>query len=210
MRPPHYFSHPNGPSMPTEVNMILGGRPVAMLTDRGVFSRTSLDRGTRILLEVVPTPPSEGHLLDLGCGYGPIAVAMAFASPAASIWAIDVNPRARALCQHNCEALGVANVRVCTPDDVPDDITLSCIWSNPPMRIGKAAVRELLTRWLPRLALGSSAHLVVQRHLGADSMHAWLTSAGWTTTRLASRNAYRVLKVSAGPPTPDREGNGRS
>ena len=122
-------------------------------------------------------------------------------APVARVWAVDVNERARALCAANAAANGVDNVTVVAPDDVPEDVRFDAIWSNPPIRIGKDLLRDLLTRWLDCLAPEGRAVLVVQKHLGADSLHRWLTEQGWPTTRLASAKGYRLLDVS--PRDPD-------
>jgi 16S rRNA (guanine1207-N2)-methyltransferase len=162
-----------------------------------VFSAGRLDPGTRILLDTVPPPPPTGDLLDLGCGYGPLALVLAARSPGARVWAVDVNQRALELCARNAERSGLANVRCAAPGDPGLPGTLDVIWSNPPLRIGKQALHELLAGWLARLAPGGSAYLVVQRHLGSDSLHRWLDGAGWPVTRIASRAGYRVLRVDA-------------
>jgi 16S rRNA (guanine1207-N2)-methyltransferase len=197
---PQYFDAPEIPASPTLISATLRGHRLRLYTDHGVFSRCSLDRGTRVLLSVAASPPPDGDLLDLGCGYGPIAVSLALEAPRARVWAVDVNPRAIALCARNCEALGLANVRACTPEDVPERIRFAAIWSNPPIRIGKEAVHGVLTRWLRRLEPGCHATLVVQRHLGADSLQDWLTHSGWPTTRIASRGGYRVLDACVSSP----------
>lgn len=176
---------------------MLPGLRLELETDAGVFSGGRLDPGTRILLDTVPAPPASGNLLDLGCGYGPLALVLAARSPGATVWAVDVNQRALELCARNAERSGLANVRSVTPDDPGLPGTLDVIWSNPPLRIGKQALHDLLTGWLARLAFGGSAYLVVQRHLGSDSLHRWLESAGWPVTRVASRAGYRVLRVDA-------------
>ena len=83
-------------------------------------------------------------------------------------------------------------------------MTFAAIWSNPPIRIGKEGLHALLLRWLPRLSPGGHAHLVVQRHLGADSLHAWLTEAladAAVVERAGSAKGYRVLRVSAPGPS---------
>jgi len=184
-------------SDPGRVRLSVAGRSLELATDTGVFSRSRIDPGTAVLLEVVPPPPGGGNLLDLGCGYGPIALAMALLSPASTVWAVDVNTRARELCAANATAAGLANVRVCAPEEVPADIQLATIWSNPPIRIGKPALHDLLTRWLSRLAPDGEAYLVVQRHLGSDPLQRWLTEQGWPTTRVASRKGFRVLRCQA-------------
>lgn len=163
--------------------------------DRGVFSATRIDPGTKVLLLEAPLPPQTGDLLDLGCGYGPLAVALATRAPGATVWAVDVNERALELTRANAAAAGLGNVRVATPDAVPDDVRFAAIWSNPPVRVGKAVLHGLLTTWLPRLSPEGRALLVVQKHLGSDSLHRWLQQQGWHVDRLTSRMAYRVLEV---------------
>lgn len=197
--PTHYFSPtPDTPSEPSSVRLDLPDLSLTLRTDRGVFSAARVDPGTKVLLSVAPAPPASGDLLDLGCGYGPVALTLASRSPGATVWAVDVNERARALTAANAEAAGLANVRVAAPEDVPGDVVFAALWSNPPVRVGKAAMHELLTTWLGRLADGASATLVVQKHLGADSLHRWLEGQGWAVDRLASRMGYRVLAVRAG------------
>lgn len=196
----HYFDpSPAAPSRPASVRLVLPDLTAELTTDRGVFSAERVDPGTKYLLLEAPPPPAAGTLVDLGCGYGPIACTLASRAPGATVWAVDVNERARALCRANADALGLGNVRVAAPEDVPDDVVVDLIWSNPPIRIGKAALHEVLTTWLDRLAPTGSAHLVVSKHLGADSLHRWLAEAGYATTRRRSRMGYRVLDVS--PPS---------
>jgi 16S rRNA (guanine1207-N2)-methyltransferase len=181
------------------VTLALPDVRVTLRTDAGVFSPDAVDAGTKLLLLDAPRPDPDaaGHLLDLGAGYGPIACTLASRAPAATVWAVEVNERARALCAANADAAGLGNVRVAAPDDVPGDVAFAGIWSNPPIRIGKAALHDLLARWLPRLAADGRAWLVVHKHLGADSLQRWLAAEGWPTTRLASRAGYRILEVGA-------------
>jgi len=182
------------------VHVVLPDVHLALATDSGVFSAGRLDPGTRLLLDVAPAPPADGDLLDLGCGYGPLALVQASRSPGARIWAVDVNPRALDLCARNARSAGLANVRcVAVAGAGPDSPGLpgryDLIWSNPPIRVGKPALHGLLTAWLGRLAPGAAAYLVVQRNLGSDSLQRWLAEAGWTASRFAARAGYRVLEV---------------
>lgn len=165
-------------------------------TDRGVFAAAAVDPGTKLLLLEAGRPPGGPvQLLDLGCGYGPIALTLARRAPDATVWAVDVNHRALTLCTANAAANGVTNVRVVEPDDVPDEVRFAGIWSNPPIRIGKPALHELLLRWFARLEVDAHAWLVVQKHLGSDSLAKWLSGEGWAVKRRASRSGYRVLEV---------------
>ena len=167
-----------------------------LATDAGVFARDGIDPGSKLLLLEAPPPAPTGDLLDLGCGYGALALAMATRSPDAVVWAVDVNRRAVALTAENATRAGLDNVRAVTPDDVPDDLRFTTIWSNPPIRIGKPALHDLLRGWLPRLDRGGEAVLVVHKHLGADSLAAWLEQEGWSTERRSSRMGYRILSVT--------------
>ncbi len=192
----HYFSpQPGARHRPGLVRVVLPDVYLELATDAGVFSPARLDPGTRLLLDEAPGPPPAGDLLDLGCGYGPIACVLAKRSPGATVWAVDVNERALELCARNAAAAGLTNVRCVTPDDPSVPARLAGIWSNPPVRIGKAALHELLSGWLGRLAPGGQAYLVAGRNLGADSLHRWLAEQGWLVTRRAARSGYRLLQV---------------
>jgi 16S rRNA (guanine1207-N2)-methyltransferase len=197
----HYFDpHPQAAHRPGLVRVVLPDLYLELATDSGMFSPGRLDPGTRFLLEAAAAPPvrppADGDLLDLGCGYGPIACSLATRSPGATVWAVDVNERALALCAANAERAGLANVRAVLPDSDALPAAFAGIWSNPPVRIGKQALHELLRRWLPRLAPGAAATLVMGRNLGADSLHAWLSDEeGWQVRRLSARSGYRLLRV---------------
>lgn len=194
----HYFDDdPDTPSDPTAVEVSLPDLSFTLTADRGVFSADRLDAGTKLLLLEAPSLEDATAILDIGCGWGPITCVAARRAPAATVWAIDVNARARALTAANAAAIDAADrVRVVAPDDVPPDVTFDRILSNPPIRVGKAALHELLLRWLPRLAPGGRAHLVVQKHLGSDSLARWLGEQGFPTQRVASRAGYRILEVA--------------
>ena len=207
----HYFSRdPDVTSDESTTTLSLPDLELRFTTDRGVFSNGRIDAGTRLLLQEAPAPnPSMRVIADIGCGYGPIATSLAHRSPAAEVWAVDVNARAVALAARNASDNGctvravvvdeAGNAVDGAPEDVADLATVhfDAIWSNPPIRIGKPALHALLTTWLDRLAPAGRAWLVVQRHLGADSLQRWLTEQGWTTERLCSRAGYRVLEVHA-------------
>jgi 16S rRNA (guanine1207-N2)-methyltransferase len=196
----HYFTaRPASPSEQRDLRLRLDGEDVTVRVAPGVFSPGGLDKGTAVLLAEAPDPPATGHLLDLGCGWGPIALTLARRSPEATVWAVDVNERAVDLVRGNARRLALPNVRAARPDDVPGDLIFDAIWSNPPIRIGKAALHELLIAWLPRLRPGGTAYLVVQKNLGADSLHRWLAEHlppdAYAVSRHASSKGFRVLAV---------------
>ncbi|MFT4165402.1 MAG: methyltransferase [Microlunatus sp.] len=193
----HYFSGtPIAPERRRTVSVELFGRTVTVETANGVFSGDGLDKATAVLLKEVPPPPGSPRILDLGCGWGAIALGLALATQGAKVDAVDVNERALALCRDNADRLGVGSrIHTLRPDQVAEDVTYDQIWSNPPIRIGKTALHELLQTWLARLAPEGVAYLVVGKNLGADTLAGWLTSRGFDCVRLASAKGFRVLEV---------------
>lgn len=197
----HYFSeHPSSDPADRTVRFTAYGRRYELVSSTGVFSGDRLDLGTSVLLREVPLPEG-GTVLDLGCGYGPIACVLASQVPNVRVWAVDVNTRALELTRTNAERLGVGSrITVATPDDVPDDVRFDQLWSNPPIRIGKSALHALLERWLSRLTDDGVAWLVVSKNLGADSLQRWLNDQGWRCERHGSAKGFRVLAVRHGTP----------
>jgi 16S rRNA G1207 methylase RsmC len=195
----HYFDpEPAVASRPRTVRLRLSDLDIELQADRGVFGSRSLDLGTLTLLREAPAPPSEGEILDLGCGYGPIAITLARRSPKAKVWAVDINERALELARINAASAQASNVTVARPDGVPAEVALDAMYSNPPVRVGKGALHELLLTWLPRLRPGAPAYLVVQRNLGSDSLAAWLAEQGYEVKRLKAKKGYRILEVRRG------------
>ncbi|GHD49953.1 methyltransferase domain-containing protein [Mycetocola manganoxydans] len=196
----HYFTGVPGTELKLRtVTVHLAGEERELTTANGIFSPARIDQGTQVLLSETPRPPATGNILDLGCGWGPIAFTIAFASPDATVWAVDVNERSLELVRMNAEKLGLTNVKAVLPDQVPGGLLFDSIWSNPPIRIGKQALHEMLEHWLPRLTPGSDAWLVVQKNLGADSLHRWLQEqfgSDLDVTREAISKGYRVLRAS--------------
>ncbi|PPK70429.1 methyltransferase [Actinokineospora auranticolor] len=196
----HYFDEaPSSGSDRKSIPLTLPDLSLELTTDVGVFSRDHLDTGTRVLLEHAPPPPVRGPILDLGCGYGPIALTWATRRKRLEVWATDVNTRALELTRLNAEAAGRGNVQVGTPDEVPADVRFAAIYSNPPIRVGKSVLHDMLRHWLPRLLPDGAAFLVVQRNLGADSLAKWLIGEGFPTTRRNSTKGFRILEVRPRP-----------
>lgn len=195
----YFESEPSSPSRRHTVPLALPDLSLALTTDRGVFARDGVDPGTKLLLLEGPAPATSGDLLDLGCGYGPIALTLARRAPEATVWALDVNRRALELTALNAAACELSNVRAVAGEDVPHDVRFVEIWSNPPIRIGKAALQSLLVTWLDRLAPNGRALLVIHKHLGADSLARWLNDQGYATERLTSRMGYRLIEVHPRP-----------
>ncbi|WP_232340537.1 MULTISPECIES: class I SAM-dependent methyltransferase [Bifidobacterium] len=194
----YFVARPASPDQRRTIQVELAGRTCQVEVSHGVFSSGRLDLGTSVLLKRVPQPPAEGDFLDLGCGWGPIALSMAMQSPKANIYAVDTNLRALDLTARNAQTQDLDKVHTLTPEQVPDDLRFDLIWSNPPIRVGKAALHDLLMTYLPRLKPQGRAYLVVQRNLGADSLIPWLADTlgpGWTAEKYASSKGYRIIEV---------------
>lgn len=194
----HYFLTPETVGPTHEVQAKIWGREYSLLSAPGVFSAHRLDLGTSVLFRETTPPPAEARrLLDLGCGFGPIAIALADQCPAATVDAVDVNDLALELTSQNAARMGFADrVQAMRPKSVPEAHDYDEIWSNPPIRVGKEALHELLLTWLPRLKADGIAWLVVGKNLGADSLQSWLGEQGWPAERVASAKGFRVLRVA--------------
>lgn len=198
----HYFS--SAPTGDAERHRFTIPSPHGDLTidgSAGVFSQHGLDKGTAVLLDTMrkhdfPHPSDGSSLCDIGCGSGVIAITLAAMFPQCTVYAVDVNERARALCADNARTNALTNVVVCAPDEIDEAIRFSLVWSNPPIRIGKDALHELLLFWLGRLTNDGLAHLVVNKNLGADSLQKWMESNSYSVERLGSSKGFRVFEVS--------------
>ena len=192
----HYFTaDPAVAFKRAPVEATVWGHDLRLTSGSGVFAQGRLDIGTAVLFRETE-PPAPGRLLDLGCGYGMIGLAVATAVPGAVVTGVDVNERAVLLANENAAALGLSDrFTALLPDAVPAEATYDEIWSNPPIRIGKEALHALLLTWLPRLAPGGRAVMVVGKNLGADSLQRWLGEQGYPTGRLSSAKGFRVLET---------------
>lgn len=200
----HYFTaQPASDAERREVTVHLGGQEVTVETASGIFSPGHIDTGTQVLMRHLPPAPA-GDVLDLGCGWGPLALTAALDTADARVTALDVNQRALDLVRRNAVRLGVeGQVRAVVAADIAADERFDAIWSNPPIRIGKQVLHELLATWLPRLKDGGEAWLVVQKNLGADSLTRWIAeqrdAAGnsWgEIEKVASAKGFRVLRLT--------------
>lgn len=192
----HYFAQqPSSPSVPTTHEVQVRKLQFVLAGDRGVFNQGELDWGTRVLIENADVPDGE-VFLDLGCGGGAIAVALAMLRPTATVWAVDVNERALEVARRTVTLNKLRNIHVVSPQEVPSDLRFDGIWSNPPIRIGKAALHALLLEWLGRLTPQGCADLVAHKNLGSDSLAKWLTTQGFNVDRARSKQGYRILHIT--------------
>ncbi|NQD88161.1 methyltransferase [Paenarthrobacter sp. CM16] len=199
MESAHYFTaQPAGPFTRKPLTVELAGATRQLQTSTGIFSPDGVDKGTAILFSEVPPPSPQGNLLDIGCGWGPIALTLGLMAPHAKVHAVDVNERCVTLTNENAAALGLDNVTASLPHEVDPAVEFDTIWSNPPIRIGKDELHTLLMTWLPRLAPGGNAWLVVQKNLGSDSLQRWLAEEldkTYTVSRESTSKSFRIIRI---------------
>lgn len=196
----HYFSEdPQAPLKTTHHSLTLRGHAVSMQSASGTFSPGHLDAGTAVLLKYAPHLPESGTFLDVGCGWGPLTLALALESPQATVWGVDVNDRALEVAQANAHTAHLSNITFSRPEDVPGELSFDIIWSNPPIRVGKKELHALLSQWLPRLSPHGEAWLVVAKKLGSDSLQEWINQGGagaFEASRYETSRGYRVIRVT--------------
>jgi 16S rRNA G1207 methylase RsmC len=196
----HYFtSNPSSPLRLTEHSLTLRGHTVGIRSASGTFSPGSLDTGTAQLLKYAPKPPATGTFVDIGCGWGPLTIALALESPESTVWGIDVNDRALMATKANADSLELSHVHTFLPEAFPEGLSIDLIWSNPPIRIGKEALHRILSTWLPKLAPNGEAWLVVAKKLGGDSLQTWLNegnAGNFLATRMETSKGYRIFRVA--------------
>ena len=197
-----YFSaNPNSLDLRRTLHVVLRGHEVSVQVSNGVFSSSKLDLGTAVLLKHAPQPPENGRFFDIGCGWGAISLALGFESPNAQIYAVDVNERALDLTDINAKNAGLNNIHTYLVEDALKEDALKdidLIWSNPPIRVGKDVLHNILITWLPRLKVGGAAYLVVQKNLGSDSLITWLSKTlgeDFSVEKYASSKGYRIIEV---------------
>ena len=197
-----YFSaNPNSLDLRRTLQVDLRGKEVSVQVSNGVFSSSKLDLGTAVLLKHAPQPPENGRFFDIGCGWGAISLALGFESPNAQIYAVDVNERALDLTDINAKNAGLNNIHTYLVEDaLKEDSSknIDLIWSNPPIRVGKDVLHNILLTWLPRLKVGGAAYLVVQKNLGSDSLIPWLSKnlgEDFSVEKYASSKGYRIIEV---------------
>ena len=193
----HYFSaDPSVPFRRMPVTASVWGHELSLTSGSGVFAQGRLDVGTAVLFRETSSRPRRAVPRPRLRVRRDRAGHRRRGARARSVTGVDVNERAVLLANENAAALGLADrFTATTPAGVPADATYDEIWSNPPIRIGKAALHELLLTWLPRLVPGGRAVMVVGKNLGADSLQRWLGEQGYPTERIASAKGFRVLET---------------
>ncbi|HEY7854386.1 MAG TPA: methyltransferase [Aquiluna sp.] len=198
----HYFSSdPAAPKKTVNITMQVGGKQIDLEAASGTFSSSRLDAGTAVLLKHADHFPKDGNVLDIGCGWGPIGLSIASLQKNSTVYGIDINQRSIEQSNLNSKSLGLKNFTAMHSRDLPEDMRFSAIWSNPPIRVGKKILHELMESFIPRLEPGGRAMLVVQKNLGADSFQRWLSNRfpEAEVNRVGTDKGYRVISLVSPP-----------
>jgi 16S rRNA G1207 methylase RsmC len=198
----HYFTaNPQADLLPKSVSFEVAGETLTLTSSSGTFSSNRLDKGTAVLLQLADSFPAQGNVLDLGCGWGPIGISIAKLRPEVTVTGIDVNQRSVELANQNAKKLGLSNFKALLADELLEETKFDEIWSNPPIRIGKSALHEILEKHLGQLAPGGRAMLVIQKQLGAKSLFEWLEDKypGWKIRKARNDRGYWVIEVASSP-----------
>ena len=165
----HYYSNkPETESKPRQWKFTLLGFEFKFETDAGVFSKSEVDFGSRVLIDAFEMPEVEGDVLDVGCGYGPIGLSIAKANPERFVHMMDVNTRALQLAEKNASINGVQNVRIFESDGLSNvgDVKAAAILTNPPIRAGKETVFRFYDGAFEKLINGGELWVVIQKKQG--------------------------------------------
>lgn len=192
----HYYTNqPESKSHEQKHVIHIGNQTLSVWTDHGVFSKTGLDFGSRVLIETLLTEPLvEGDILDVGCGYGPIGIFLAKMTNRQTLM-VDVNQRAVDLANKNCRENNVPHAQAMI-SDIYKDVTqkdFALVVSNPPIRAGKHVVHGIIEQSIQHLQTGGKCVIVIQKKQGAPSAQKKMEEIFGNVARLTQEKGYWIL-----------------
>ncbi|KQL52113.1 16S rRNA methyltransferase [Heyndrickxia shackletonii] len=197
----HYYSrNPEVESKPVYWNFTLRGNLFRFKTDQGVFSKSEVDFGSRLLIENFAMPEIQGPILDVGCGYGPIGLSIAKSEPDCLVHMVDVNQRAIELARENASSNQIPNVEIYESDRFENvsEQNFSAIVTNPPIRAGKKIVHEILTKSYEYLLSKGELWVVIQKKQGAPSAKEKMSEIFDEVEVVCKDKGYYILKAKKG------------
>lgn len=193
----YYTANPVSAHDERRVALTALGNALAFTTDAGVFSRDGLDKGTEALLNALPVP-MEGRVLDLGCGWGPVGVALGKKYPALEIVMTDINQRAAELARRNLAANGVQAQVVQGDGFAAVEGSFDTILTNPPIRAGKAVIYALFREARARLNPGGALYIVIRKQQGAPSALKFLREVYDEAEVIDRSGGFHVIRARDG------------
>ncbi|MGE7092810.1 class I SAM-dependent methyltransferase [Lysinibacillus sp. NPDC048646] len=194
----YYTSKPQTESKPRHWTFKLLGHTFSFETDAGVFSKSEVDFGSRVLIDTFEMPEIDGAVFDVGCGYGPIGLSIAKANPERTIFMMDINERAVALSQKNAQVNGVQNVRIFVSDGlsmVDNDAKAAAILTNPPIRAGKDTIFRFYDGAYDKLVTSGELWVVIQKKQGAPSTISYLEEKFLEVDVVEKKKGYWIIRA---------------
>ncbi|MFC4778090.1 class I SAM-dependent methyltransferase [Paenibacillus sp. GCM10023252] len=196
----HYYAQSPGVKHDRhKLQVNIRGIDFTFMTDAGVFSKSGIDYGSRVLLDALELNGNE-RILDVGCGYGPIGLTAAKLAPQGHVTMVDINERAVALSRENAVRNGVSHVEVLQSDALAAvaDRRYDVILTNPPIRAGKAVVHRIFEESWSCLNPGGSLWVVIQKKQGAASAEDKLESLFEEVSEVTKDKGYRIYRAIRG------------
>ncbi|ARD48160.1 class I SAM-dependent methyltransferase [Sporosarcina sp. P33] len=194
----HYYSkNPQVSSAPKQWKAEIRNRVLSFTTDAGVFSKGSIDEGSKLLAETFKEPSIGGDFLEIGCGYGPIALSIAMDFSDRTVHMVDVNERALSLSEKNAQHNGIRNVRIYESSGVDsvEQEGFAAIITNPPIRAGKQTVFSFYEGAYEKLEPGGELWVVIQKKQGAPSTMEYLKKLFGNVETVAKKKGYFILRA---------------
>ena len=194
----HYYSNkPQIESKPRQWKFTLRGHTFTFETAAGVFSKSEVDFGSRVLIDTFEMPEVEGDVLDVGCGYGPIGLSIAKANPERFVHMMDINTRAIALAEKNAQVNGIQNVRIFESDGLASvgDVKAAAILTNPPIRAGKETIFRFYDESYEKLVEGGELWIVIQKKQGAPSTVSHLEELFSEVDVVEKKKGYWIIRA---------------
>ena len=195
----HYFDlDPSLASKERNIEFVIDGRIITLVSDNGVFSKNKVDEGSLAFLKVIVPLRLSGKILDLGCGYGTIGLTIALTSPEARLDLADINTRALALCEKNAEKLGVSHRVTVLQSDIYQNIEgkYDSIVVNPPIRAGKVVTYAMYEGAINHLIDGGSLFIVIRKNQGAPSASKYIQGIFGNITLLKKDKGYYIYQAT--------------
>lgn len=193
----HYYTNRPTTAHDRKVwDVVLRGNKLRFISDAGVFSKGSVDYGSRTLIESMVIPV-HAKVLDVGCGYGPIGLTAARIASQGHVTMIDVNARAVELARENALANGISNITVIESNlfEALEGKDYDVVLTNPPIRAGKEVVHAIFEGAYERLRSGGSLWIVIQKKQGAPSARQKLEELFAEVEEVTKDKGYRIYKA---------------
>ena len=195
-----YFSNnPQSQHQEKQLDTVVNGFNLKLITDSGVFSKDRVDYGSQRLVETFMEEKQvlKGQkILELGSGYGPIVITLAKAFHQASITAVELNERAYHLAQRNSSLNQVGTIQWLLDDATSVDLNgevFDYVLTNPPIRAGKQTVHQFITHSYKQLKPGGSLWVVIQKKQGAPSLYKHMEDIFGNAEKVKQDKGYWIL-----------------